>query len=199
MSNRPRRHSEPEFLAYKKAQIDARHVAPLNAMVRRIQDEHDGVPFFDPGDGGTNARVLLLLEAPGPEATNFVSCDNDDQTAENTFNLLADARLARCEIVVWNVVPFYIGKEDRSKLRAARQTDLDAGRPWLVELIGLLPRLDTVVLLGRSAQRAEPLIRQLNPDLRILNGWHPSPVAMNRYPTRRPELLAVLRQASNRS
>lgn len=177
----------------KLSRIDEPHVAPLNAMARRIQAEHSGVPFFDPGDGGTRARVLLLLEAPGPKATNFVSCDNDDQTAERMFNLLQEAGLSRAEIVIWNVVPFYIGTADRSRLRAARQSDLDVGRPWLIELLGLLPHLDTVVLLGRKAQKADSIVRERRPGLRVIMSWHPSQVAMNRSPARRPELLDALR------
>lgn len=191
----PRRHRNKEFLDIKLARIHEPHVAPLNEMVKRIQAEHEGVPFFDPGDGGINARVLFLLEAPGPMAKYFVSCDNDDQTAENTFRLLHEAGLSRSEIVIWNVVPFYIGKPDRERLRAARATDLDAGRPWVNELLTMLPSVDTVVLLGRPAQRAEAMIRKIRPDVRILLGWHPSPRCLNPIRTRREELLKVMKEA----
>lgn len=194
----PRRHCDKVFLNSKLARIYEPHVAPLNRMVKRIQVEHVGVPFFDPGDGGVNARVLFLLEAPGPMAKDFVSCDNDDQTAENIFRLLHEAGLRRSEIVIWNVVPFYIGEPDRARLRAARMTDLDAGWPWVKELLAMLPSVDTVVLLGRPAQRAEAMIRKLRPDVCISPGWHPSPRCLNRISTRRQELLKVLKDAAKR-
>jgi len=109
--------------------------------------------------------------------------------------LMDAARLARRDVVLWNVVPFYIGEADRSKLRAARQGDLDAGRPWLVELLGLLTQLKVVVLLGRKAHSARVLVKALRPDVCLLEGWHPSPLAMNREPTRWKQLRDVLHAA----
>jgi hypothetical protein len=47
------------------------HVAPLTAFVQRLREEQDvtrRIPYFDPLDGGAAARILLVLEAPGPKA-----------------------------------------------------------------------------------------------------------------------------------
>jgi uracil-DNA glycosylase len=55
----------------------------------------------------------------------------------------------RRRTVTWNVVPWYIGSG--TKIRAATGTDLGAGRPALVRLLSLLPRLKAIVLLGRKA------------------------------------------------
>jgi uracil-DNA glycosylase len=191
-----RAHADPKILTTKLSRRDEAHIAPLTALVRRIQALHAGVPFFDPSNGGTDASILCLLEAPGPKAGDFVSQENNDQTAENMHRLMDQAGLARCDVVLWNVVPFYIGASDRSKLRAARQGDLDAGRPWLVELFGLLPHLKVVLLLGRKAQGARDLVKALRPDVILLEGWHPSPLAMNREPDRWQQLLDVLRSAN---
>ena len=191
-----RAHVDKQTVAAKLARLDEPHIAPLTALARRIQSQHAGVPFFDPDNGGVDARVLVLLEAPGPKATDFVSQDNNDKTAENLNRLMSEAGLPRREIVLWNVVPFYIGTADRSRLRAARQSDLEAGRPWVTELFGLLPRIDAVVLLGRKSQLARPLVNELCPVARVLEGWHPSPLAMNRDPARRRQLLGVLHEAA---
>ena len=191
-----RAHADLEIVAAKLARLEEPHIAPLSALARRIQAEHVGVPFFDPCNGGVGARVLCLLEAPGPRATDFVSHENDDQTAENMHRLMDAASLARIDVVLWNVVPFYIGASDRSKLRAARLDDLDAGKPWLIELLGLLPELTVVVLLGRKAQRVEDYVKAICPNALVLKGWHPSPLAMNREPLRWQQLLDVLRAAS---
>lgn len=91
----PRRLAAPVFLAAKLAMVDEPHVAPLNALVRRIRLQHAGVPFFDPEAGGVNARILFLLEAPGPKAVDFVSLDNNDQTAENMLRLLVESGINR--------------------------------------------------------------------------------------------------------
>lgn len=93
--------------------LDDPHVAPLNAMVRRINAQRsvDRVaPWFDPADGGVDAAVLILLECPGPQASAHkgsgpVSADNDDTTAANIYGLLQESGLARRDIVIWNVVP----------------------------------------------------------------------------------------------
>lgn len=47
------------------------------------------IPYADPLDAGTDARVLIILEAPGPmtnafnpvPGSGFISSDNDDATA----------------------------------------------------------------------------------------------------------------------
>ena len=46
---------------------DAPHVRPLRAFARMIAAERGAaVPDPDPLDGGVEARLLLLLETPGP-------------------------------------------------------------------------------------------------------------------------------------
>ena len=190
-----RAHANCEILAAKLARLDEPHIAPLTALARRIQAIHSGVPFFDPNNGGADASVLFLLEAPGPKAMDFVSQENNDQTAANMHRLMDASGLKPCDVVLWNVVPFYIGAADRSKLRAARQGDLDAGRPWLVELFRLLSQLKVVVLLGRKAHSARDLVKALRPDVCLMEGWHPSPLAMNREPGRWQQLLDVLHAA----
>jgi uracil-DNA glycosylase len=192
----PRRHADPVFLAAKLTRIDEPHIAPLNEMVRRIRVEHVGVPYFDPESGGVDARILFLLEAPGPNAIDFISPDNNDQTAANMIRLLADAGIDRSETCFWNVVPFYIGNTERTKLRAAKQTDLDAGEPWVVELLALLPQLETIVLMGRHAQKARKLLLRLRPDLKVISTWHPAPRCLNSVKTRRDEILSALLDAN---
>lgn len=193
----PRRHANPVFLAVKLTRIDEPHVASLNEMVRRIRVKHVGVPYFDPESGGVNARILFLLEAPGPNAIDFISPDNNDPTAANMIRLLADAGINRGETCFWNVVPFYIGNAERTKLRAAKQTDLDAGEPWVVELLALLPRLETIILMGRHAQKARELLLRLRPDLRVISTWHPAPRCLNSVKTRREEILRALVDANH--
>ena len=70
------------------------------------------VPYMDPADAGTAARVLFLFEAPGPmtnagnprRGSGFISVDNDDQTAANAWNARNDAGLHE-GVMHWNAVP----------------------------------------------------------------------------------------------
>ncbi len=66
-------------------------MAPLRAFAAAIRAMHGPTPDFDPADGGTAARVLLLLETPGPAIgrTGFVSLDNATGTSANLRRFLA--------------------------------------------------------------------------------------------------------------
>ena len=97
--------------------------SPLSVFVDRIRTEQRlgrEVPDFDPDNGNETAKYLFVLEAPGPKAveTGFVSFENPDQTARNFRDQLEKAQINRSEIVVWNIVPWYVGMKRR--LRSGR-------------------------------------------------------------------------------
>jgi Uncharacterized protein family, UPF0114 len=67
------------------------HVEPLTSYVHKLRECGFGeVPYFDPLDEGINAEALFLFEKPGPQAvgSGFISRNNDDPTAENTFRFM---------------------------------------------------------------------------------------------------------------
>lgn len=151
--------------------------------------EHE-VPFFDPSDGGIHARILFLLEAPGPQAvrTGFISRDNPDPSARNLRQLLAP--LPRHETVLWNIIPWYVGTRER--IAPVGRADHEGSRPYLAHLIRLLPAVVAVVLVGKTAQNAkEDLARIWGGS--IVNMCHPSNRVFNRWPTRRGESEAGIR------
>jgi hypothetical protein len=155
------------------------------------------IPYFDPLDGGIKGSVLLLLEAPGPKAveTGFVSRDNPDDSAKNLFLACDAAGLKREEMVLWNVVPWYLGSGGR--IRAATKRDLAAGVRHLSNLLRVLPRLLAVVLMGRKAQTADAAIRLLLPSgVTIFQAPLPSPQFVNRDPGNRARLVAALRDVA---
>ena len=171
------------------------HIAPLTRFVEDLRHQiHDpaGVPYFDPLDGGINAKVLFVLEAPGPRAvgSGFVSRNNSDDTARNIFNLVQQAGFDRSETVLWNIVPWYIGSGQ--KIRAATAKDVQMGLPHLKRLLELLPRLQGIVLLGRKAARVKlPLSER--PGIQVWETPHPSPLFVNRRPENLGRMLDVLR------
>ena len=150
------------------------------ASVRNRQGEEYRTPYFDPCDGGIQARALFLLEAPGPKAvgSGFVSRDNPDPTARNLWHLMRDAGIPRSDTLIWNVVPWYVG--ERGHIKPVTREDIAQALPYLGELLPLLPCLQLIVLVGRKAQSAGAYLNSLTPipikhtyhmGARVFNGW----------------------------
>lgn len=151
------------------------------------------IPWFDPLDAGTDARVLFLLESPGPKAdagagSGLISADNNDPTAHNMWMFRKRAGLDASVGVHWNIVPWYL---DGGKPQA---THLERGARLLIELLGLLPRLEVVVAMGRDAQRGWLLCQQKLGRRHIVTvpTWHPGNLALNSDPTRRIEVQRAM-------
>lgn len=195
VADAPKSLADPRVREMRLAALASPHVAPLAAFAASIRATAGAtavVPDFDPWDGGIDAECLFLLEAPGPRAvkSGFVSRNNPDETAKNWFELQREAGLARERTALWNVVPWYIGSGQR--IRPAETTDIRAGLPYVQELLGLLPRLRAVALVGRKAQRAECVVRQVSRDVRVFALPYPSPVFVNTAPANRGMILAAL-------
>lgn len=144
----------------------------------------DDVPMFDTCDGGVGARVLIFLEAPGRKAVSsqFVSRNNPDKTAAKINQILKNAGINRQDSILWNIVPWYIGKDDtRKKIRAAKKADIEKAMPFTKELITLLPNLDVIILMGENAKLAKTEIEKVTKAV-VFCSAHPSPQVVNRYP-----------------
>lgn len=205
----PRALADEAELRRRLDQLDAPHVRPLNAYVRELRQRLGGgesVPWFDPAGGGTRAKVLFLLEAPGPRAvggqwhgrragSGFISADNDDVTAVNTLSLASEAGLSRGDYANWNIVPWYVG--DHRSIRAVDGVEVVAGAVELGTVVALMPELRVVVAMGRAAQAGWGVHLQRVPsDVVGVPCVHPSPRALNRYPDARDRALRALRTAS---
>lgn len=188
----------------RRALLDAPHMAGLVALRDRLEAVAAAhIPHFDPLDGGTRARCLLLLDAPGRRAADsgsvsvtgsgFVSRDNPDPSADNLRAALALAGMPREASVIWNAVPWYIGTANKLAPTLAR--NWHEAKPALRQLVALLPSLHVVVLLGRKAERAEPLLRAEFPRLLVLKCPHPGGQAYN-HPHLRAKLNSELRAAA---
>lgn len=164
---------DPAIRQQRRALLALPHMAPLAAYVALLRRPGVAVPDFDPLDGGTEARVLFLLEKPGPQAAasragrdaGFISRDNGGGTAEALRRFMGEAGLPRRDTVIWNVVPWWNGSI------AVTAAERAAGSRELPHALALLPRLHTAVLVGRTAARARPVLQ----GLRILESAHPSP------------------------
>src|SRR6476646_8560373 len=94
-TDRPKLLADSAACTARKAQLHEPHIAPLTAFVEKLRAQVGtgvSIPNFDPWDGGIDAEILYLLEAPGPKAvlTGFVSRNNPDESAKNFFELNAE-------------------------------------------------------------------------------------------------------------
>ncbi|WP_198294382.1 uracil-DNA glycosylase [Burkholderia ubonensis] len=180
----PRAFAQRRIVELRRLMLSEPHVAPLTAYVEELRAKHPKWEFqdFDPLDGGIDADILFLLEKPGPmtsptgkrQGSGFISRDNDDPTAEALFKFMQQAGIDRKRTVLWNVVP---GWDGTRKLNSVQVRD---GVTELANLMVLLPRVKTVVLVGGKAARAEKFMASMN--LRIFRSAHPSPLVYARYP-----------------
>jgi len=185
-------------LSDRKSELSDAHIAPLTTLVDWIRSDRGGakkVPYFDPWDGGIFAKVLFLLEAPGPKSDEcgFVSRDVQDPTAKNLDELIREASINRKDIVIWNVVPWYLGCG--KKIRPAKMSDINDSQKYLERFFSLLPKLEAIVLLGKNAQKVKKIIIS-NVNCPIFETYHPSNRVFNRSKDRRKKVQAVLKKVS---
>ena len=196
-AERPRLHAEQSEVQRKLALLDEPHVAPLTAFVRRLRAElgEETVPWFDPTEAGVEARILLLLQSPGPKAapplgSGFISPHNNDQSAENMWGIQREVGIdRRHELCTWNVVPWYV-----PRTQPLGEAEFARARPMLHELLQLLPDLHVIVLFGGKARDAWRRAK-LDSALPVLTTWHTSPLSLNYDRNRRGEVVETLRQA----
>lgn len=182
------------------ASLHLPHIALLTEYVHTLrQRDTNEYPYFDPADGGVDASILFLFEKPGPMTvetgrlsrvgSGFISRDNDDPSAEATFNFMREAGVPRTSTVTWNTVPGWNGT------RRITSSELKAGVRDLSELLTLLPEVRTIVLVGRKAERAEASIRELGP-YALFRSPHPSPLVRASYPDRWSSIPNFWREAA---
>jgi hypothetical protein len=171
----PRTLREPAQQERRRALLTQPHVAPLTAYASRLRRRSGSeVPDFDPLDGGINARLLFLFEKPGPmtsaentrRGSGFISRDNDDPTAEATGSFMRTAGIPRAATVLWNAIPWWNGTI------AITAEERREGLAEIEVLLELLPGVRGVVLVGRKAELAEPVL--LSKGLRVFRSAHPS-------------------------
>lgn len=171
MEDQPRTLAAEDAIKRRLAMLSQPHIAPLTQFVRNLRTEGFGdVPYFDPLDGGVNATSLFLLEKPGPMASSsgFISRNNNDRTAENTFRFMAQAGIDRRTTCLWNTVPGWNGT------RKITSDELREGAACLHRLFAKLPNLRVVVLVGKKSQKVRNLIEDYG--VEILTSYHPSPI-----------------------
>lgn len=154
---------------------------------------------FDPLDGGAAARVLILLETPGPgpDGPRLVSRDNPTGTARNLARFLADAGLARSDTILWNVVPWIVHAPG-ARNRALRRGEIREGIALLPPFLARLPRLEAALLAGRVAGMAADAVARARPDVHMTTMPHPSPAFVCTSPDVPRRIAAALADVAAR-
>lgn len=179
------------------SKLFAPHIISLSRFVDELRQTKGAdfhIPYFDPHDGGIHAKVLFLLEAPGPKAkgSGFVSRDNPDETAKNVWTMSREVGLKRTDCVIWNACPWYVGSP--SRIRAVKVSEVRDAENALRSLLLHLPQLRCVALVGRKAQLTRKFIETMRPEVQIVEMPHPSPMFVNRKPGNRSLVLNGFRQ-----
>jgi hypothetical protein len=193
MTDHPKSLSNDDTRAERYAALHAPHMLPLTRFVEGLRQRKGPgyeIPYFDPSDGGINAMVLFLMEAPGGNAvrSGFVSRNNPDETAKNVWHMTRDAGLDRRECIIWNICPWYVGTA--AKIRPVRAAEVRESTDALGWLLCQLHQLRCVALVGRKAQLATKTVEAVRPDVPIVAMPHPSPMFINRAPANRGVVLA---------
>lgn len=154
----PGRNADSDALAVKFEYLRDPHVAAINALADAVADSEGIarglVPYVDPQLGGVGARVLALLDNPSTKAeagtgSGLLSLENDDRSAKNCAAFYNDIGLGPKMLVHWNVAPAPIsGEKNGGSLTVERER----GAEWLRHLVGLLPNLQVVLLMGEHAR-----------------------------------------------
>ncbi|MDP3854615.1 uracil-DNA glycosylase [Phenylobacterium sp.] len=155
------------------------HMVPLARWVETLRARYpnEEFPDFDPLGGGVGAEVLFILEKPGPKTSRagggsgFISVNNDDATAEASCRFLDEAGIVQARTCHWNLISGW------NRTIAYKTEDWRAGMPLLFELLGLMPRIGVIVLVGSVAQRADEALRQAGYE--VVRSAHPSPKVRN--------------------
>ena len=187
MDDHPRSMRDPESRLLRTGLLDAPHMVPLIEYTSKLREMGYGeVPEFDPLDGGIEALALFLFEKPGPMTANsssgrrigsgFISRNNDDPTAEATFNFMRTAGIPRGKTIIWNVIPWWNGT------RKVTGAELGEGERCVKELLDLLPKLRAVVFVGQNAAKARCHLTDTG--LALFSSDHPSPLVRAKFPER---------------
>lgn len=166
------------------------HVRPINELVDqlRIEQPDKFIPYVAPTYGGTNARLLALLQDPGPKTdprnangSGMLCIENADLSAERYKTFLANAGIDVCDMQAWNVFPWHVRElSERDPTTGYRYPadDVTGGIDALARLIALLPKVRVVLLHGKVAHAAWRRYVEHAPDrtssIQAVKTWHTS-------------------------
>lgn len=167
----------------------------LNEYVDANHILSKSMPYFDPLDGGIEARVLILLESPtrsGPYP-RFASRDNRSPTQVNLKQCLEQSGLPRKDSVLWNAYPWLPDEFDAH--RTFPIASITRGMLALPSVLKMLPNIEVAVLAGSLAWQASSVIYRYISCIKIIETFNPSPKSLSVDQSRRDHIIAALKRA----
>lgn len=162
------------------------NMRPLGDYLRWLREETgQNIPDMSALDGGAEARVLLMLNTPTPDA-RVIERENPDATAANV-RTIHEGVLDREETLSWNAVPYYMENPKREVKKC---------RPYLDVLLSRLDALEVVVLCGTVAKQTRNWVREAKPKVVILETWHPTQQNFNLNRDARGHYTATIEAAA---
>ncbi|WP_241665767.1 GreA/GreB family elongation factor [Prescottella subtropica] len=145
-----------------------RRYAPSVRLINEYVDElrsrrHVSIPYVAPTYGGIDARLLTLMQDPGPktdlanaDGSGMICLENVDLSAARQKFFLDEAGIRISEIVSWNAYPWpkphpQTGRSDREAAEALRG------------FLMLIPGLEVVILNGAVAKRVWRVLEEIDP------------------------------------
>ncbi len=184
----------PEERLRRRQMLENRRVERLTRYVRQLRSEVKygcDIPYFDPLDGGVEAKVLFLFESPGEGAlaSGFASRDNRDPSAAKFSTLNKEVGLERELTASWNTVPWALG-------RPPKEEDLEEAKPLLEPTLECFNHLEVIVLSGTAARSRREEIE--GRDIEVWEMPHPSPPSLRFHPDNEEKIRQVLRKCQER-
>lgn len=194
----PRGMRDPLVYAQRKKMLGFARLAPLREWAAGVTAATGRMlPEFDPADGGVESRVIILHEAlpfarsAMTDGPRIISVDNDSDIAELLWRTCRAGGLPQGTALHWTVVPWYL--EDPHELT---RSDIRDGSAYLLELLYLLPDLQTVLLCGELPRQAwAEFIAPLVDKYTVIPTWD-APSALNGPPIRRQEMEEAFHRAA---
>lgn len=188
-----RRMADPAFLGDQRARLHDSRTAPITIFIDRIRGDRFA-PYVAPLHGGIESRMLSILRDPGPKTTDsdgsgMLCIENDDPSAELQAEMADAAGVEAADFLPWNAYPWYFNRKPNA-------AEMREGTAPIIELVGLLPKLEVVFLQGAEAQQAWKLALKAQPDLarlKVVATFHPGRQALFH-----PEPEERARRAANR-
>jgi uracil-DNA glycosylase len=177
----PPKMADPRFRQGQWELRYAPHVEEINRFVGDLRSQKGlRIPYVAPHYGGLNAEILFIFQNPGPGTdesrggSGFLSCENDDPSAELLAECMEEAGLAASRVITWNACPWELPKART----APSAGDLTGGLQPLKTLLDMLPELRVVAPMGKVAQEGWRRFQLQYPQIaersRVLEGPHTS-------------------------
>lgn len=170
---------------------DALYRRRYDSNIRRINQFVDAlrsqrrvdIPYVAPTYGGERARLLILMQDPGPKTrltnaggSGMICLENFDLSAARQKYFLKEAGIDVADIVAWNAYPW---PKPHPQTAASDREAAEALRNFL----SLTPHVEAVLLNGNVAKRIWRVLKDSSPDtvsdIKTFPTFHTSERAIN--------------------